>query len=335
MTASHREAAGKERAAGGGKRPTAGARPAGEEGAAPGSRPLRFVVVTGLSGAGKSAAIRALEDLGYLCVENLPTVLIPALADLDLAGGARHDAIAVVVDARDRLFFDRFDGVFTALRTRSRLRTWLIFLEASDAALLRRFSETRRPHPLAPAGSVIEGILTERAQLRRIKEMSDLVVDTSDLTVHELRRAFGELAEGKDRRAKLTATLLSFGYKHGVPPESDMLFDVRFLPNPYFVPDLKPLSGKDPGVRDYVCAVETVTPFLDKTADLLEFLIPRYIHEGKSYLTVGVGCTGGRHRSVVIVDQLKARLSGVADVRWRVRHRDVEAGRGDEGEGVG
>ena len=335
MTASHREAVGRERPSGTERRPAANGGPAEGGREPPPSPSTRFVVVTGLSGAGKSAAIRALEDLGYLCVDNLPTVLIPALADLDGGDGARHDAVAVVVDARDRLFLDRFAGVFTALRARSRLQTWLIFLEASDAALLRRFSETRRPHPLAPAGSVIEGILTERARLREIKEMSDLVLDTSDLTVHELRRAFGELVEGRDRRARLTATLLSFGYKHGVPPESDLLFDVRFLPNPYFVPDLRPLSGRDPGVRDYVCAAETVAPFLDKTADLLEFLVPRYIHEGKSYLTIGVGCTGGRHRSVVIVDQLKARLSGVAGVRWRVRHRDVAAGRGDEGEAVG
>ena len=212
-------------------------RGAAGEGAGAAGPVTRFVVVTGLSGAGKSAAIRALEDLGYLCVDNLPTVLIPTLADLDPGEGARRDAIAVVVDARDRSFPDRFAGVYTELRARSRLQTWLIFLEASDAALLRRFSETRRPHPLAPAGSVIEGILTERARLRPIREMSDLVLDTSDLTVHELRRAFGELAEGRDGRARLTATLLSFGYKHGVPPESDLLFDVRFLPNPYFRPD--------------------------------------------------------------------------------------------------
>ena len=298
--------------------------------AASGNPVARFIVVTGLSGAGKSAAIRALEDLGYLCVDNLPTVLIPTLADLDPGEGARHDAIAVVVDARDRLFLDQFAGVFTALRARSHLQTWLIFLEASDAALLRRFSETRRPHPLAPAGSAIEGILTERARLRQIKKMSDLVLDTSDLTVHELRRAFGELVEGKDRRARLTVTLLSFGYKYGVPPESDLLFDVRFLPNPHFVPELRPLTGRDPGVRDYVCAAEAVAPFLDKTADLLEFLIPRYNHEGKSYLTIGIGCTGGRHRSVAIAEQLKTRLSGITGVRWRIRHRDAAAGPGDD-----
>ena len=303
--------------------------------AARGTPAARFIVVTGLSGAGKSAAIRALEDLGYLCVDNLPTVLIPTLADLDPGDGVRHDAIAVVVDARDRLFLDQFSGVFTALRAREHLQTWLIFLEASDAALLRRFSETRRPHPLAPAGSVIEGILTERARLRQIKKLSDLVLDTSDLTVHELRRAFGELVQGKDGRARLTLTLLSFGYKYGVPPESDLLFDVRFLPNPHFVPELKALTGRDPGVRDYVCAGEAVEPFLTKTADLLRFLIPQYHQEGKSYLTIGIGCTGGRHRSVAIVEQLRTRLSGVAGVRWRIRHRDVAVKTGDDEQPAG
>ena len=283
----------------------------------------RFIVVTGLSGAGKSATIRALEDLGYLCVDNLPTVLIPTLADLDLGAGARENGIAVVVDVRDRMFLDRFAGVFTALRARRGLQIRLVFLDASDAALLRRFNETRRPHPLAPTGSVIEGILTERDRLGPVKEMSDLVLDTSDLTVHELRRLFGEFVEGKDGRARLTVTLLSFGYKYGVPAESDLLFDVRFLPNPYFVPELRALSGRDPGVRAYVCAVEAAGPFLDKTADLLEFLVPRYRHEGKRYLTIGIGCTGGRHRSVVMAEQLEARLSGVAGVGWRTRHRDV------------
>ena len=283
----------------------------------------RFVVVTGLSGAGKSAAIRALEDLGYLCVDNLPTVLIPTLADLELGEGAIYDAVAVVVDARDRSFLDQFADVFKSLRARRDLKTWLIFLEASDAALLRRFSETRRPHPLAPTRSVIEGILAERARLGPIKAMSDRVLDTSDLTVHELRRAFGELSEENGTRTRLTVTLLSFGYKYGVPPESDLLFDVRFLPNPHFVTELRPLTGKDPAVRDYVVAADATTIFLDKTTDLLRFLIPKYAVEGKSYLTIGVGCTGGRHRSVAIVEQLGPRLRNITGVRWRRKHRDV------------
>ena len=287
------------------------------------NRTARFAVVTGLSGAGKSAAIHALEDLGYLCVDNLPTVMIPTLADLTLGTGTTYDAVAVVVDARDRSFLDQFPGVLKSLRARRNLRTSLIFLEASDAALLRRFSETRRPHPLAPTGSVIEGILAERARLRRIKKMADRVLDTSDLTAHELRRAFRELSEGGGKQTRLTVTLLSFGFKYGVPAESDLLVDVRFLPNPHFVTGLRRLTGKDPEVRDYIAAASATEPFLGKTTDLLTFLIPKYTTEGKSYLTIGIGCTGGRHRSVAIVEQLKTRLAGIADVRWRVKHRDI------------
>ena len=293
------------------------------EPATPNSRSSRFVVVTGLSGAGKSAAIRALEDLGYLCVDNLPTILIPTLADLTLGEGATYEAVAVVVDVRDRSFLDQFTGVFQSLRARQNLGTWLIFLEASDGALLRRFSETRRPHPLAPTASVIEGILAERSRLRPIKKMADKVLDTSDLTVHELRSAFRELTQGDSKQTQLTTTLLSFGFKYGVPVEADLVLDVRFLPNPHFVPDLRPLTGKEPAVRDYVLASETAGPFLDKTTDLLRFLIPNYQAEGKSYLTVAIGCTGGRHRSVAIVDAIRPQVSGLAGIRWRTRHRDV------------
>ncbi|MEO2198093.1 MAG: RNase adapter RapZ, partial [bacterium] len=240
----------------------------------PTDRAARFVIVTGLAGAGKSAAIHALEDLGYLCVDNLPTVLIPTLADLTLGEGGTHESVAVVVDARDRSFLDRFPAVFDGLRARRDLAVWLIFLEATDEALLRRFSETRRPHPLAPTASVIEGILVERGRLGPIKKMSDRVLDTSDLTVHELRRAFRELSEGEGTQTRLTVTLVSFGYKYGVPVEADLLFDVRFLPNPYFVTGLRDLTGRDQPVQDYVAATETTQPFLDKTFDLLTFLIP-------------------------------------------------------------
>lgn len=283
----------------------------------------RFVIVTGLAGAGKSAAIHALEDLGYLCVDNLPTVLIPTLADLTLGEGGTHGSVAVVVDARDRSFLNRFPTVFDELRARRDLAVWLIFLEASDEALLRRFSETRRPHPLAPTASVIEGILADRGRLGPIKKMSDRVLDTSDLTVHELRRAFRELSDGEGTQTRLTVTLVSFGYKYGVPVEADLLFDVRFLPNPYFVTGLRDLTGQDPPVQDYVAAAETAQPFLDKTSDLLTFLIPHYMAEGKSYLTIGVGCTGGRHRSVALVERLKVMLDGIPGARWRMRHRDV------------
>ena len=283
----------------------------------------RFVVITGLSGAGKSTAIHALEDLGYRCVDNLPAVLIPTLADLALAEKGER-SIAVLVDARDHSFFREFPRVYRALRTRQDLAVWLIFLEASDQALVRRFSETRRPHPLAPTGSVIEGILAEREQLSRVKKMSDRVLDTSDLTVHELRRAFRELFEQDGTRTRMMVTLLSFGFKHGLPLDLDLLNDARFLKkNPHHVPTLRKLTGMERAVQDYVNSDEDTEPYLEYLIPKLRFLIPRYRAEGKSYLTIGVGCTGGRHRSVVLVERLKTSLSGIPGIRWRVKHRDI------------
>lgn len=283
----------------------------------------RFVVITGLSGAGKSTAIHALEDLGYRCVDNLPAVLIPTLADLTLAEKGDR-SIAVLVDARDHSFFREFPRVYRALRTRQDLAVWLIFLEASDQALVRRFSETRRPHPLAPTGSVIEGILAEREQLSRVKKMSDRVLDTSDLTVHELRRAFRELFEQDGPRTRMMVTLLSFGFKHGLPLDLDLLNDARFLKkNPHHVPTLRKLTGMERAVQDYVNSDEDTEPYLEYLIPKLRFLIPRYRAEGKSYLTIGVGCTGGRHRSVVLVERLKTALSGIPGIRWRVKHRDI------------
>ena len=283
----------------------------------------RFVVITGLSGAGKSTAIHALEDLGYRCVDNLPAVLIPTLADLTLAEKGDR-SIAVLVDARDHSFFREFPRVYRALRTRQDLAVWLIFLEASDQALVRRFSETRRPHPLAPTGSVIEGILAEREQLSQVKKMSDRVLDTSDLTVHELRRAFRELFEQDGTRTRMMVTLLSFGFKHGLPLDLDLLNDARFLKkNPHHVPTLRKLTGMERAVQDYVNSDEDTEPYLEYLIPKLRFLIPRYRAEGKSYLTIGVGCTGGRHRSVVLVERLKTALSGIPGIRWRVKHRDI------------
>ena len=286
-------------------------------------RAVRFVVVTGLSGAGKSAAIRALEDLGYLCVDNLPVVLIPTLADLAVEKNTPNDAVAAVIDVRDHSFFDQFGQVFDSLRKRNDLNTWLIFLEASDAALVRRFSETRRPHPLAQAGSVIEGILAERQRMSTVKDIADRVLDTSDFTVHELRDAFGELFEGSDGNRSLAVTLLSFGYKYGLPSELDLCFDCRLLPNPRYVGELEKLTGEDPAVRDFVLASDVTRPFVDLTLNWLRFSIPRYSREGKSYLTIGIGCTGGRHRSVSIAEHLKEQLATIDHVSWRVKHRDV------------
>ena len=286
--------------------------------------PARFLVLTGLAGAGKSQAIHALEDLGYFCVDNLPTSLLPDLARFAENEGAGGRLTAVVVDVRDPQFLDEFPKMLTDLRRRPSLVTSLIFLEADDGILVQRFSETRRPHPLAADQAAIDGIIRERTAIAQIKQMADRVVDTSDLTVHELRRAFMDLSRvGVD--TPLVVTVLSFGFKHGVPPEADLLLDVRFLPNPHFVPELRPLTGRDQAVRDYVDNAEATRLFLDKTTDLLRFLIPRYAGEGKSYLTVAIGCTGGRHRSIAVAESLRRRLADQEGVRLRLKHRDAFA----------
>lgn len=284
----------------------------------------RFLVLTGLAGAGKSQAIHALEDLGYFCVDNLPTSLLPDLARFTENEGAGGRLTAVVVDVRDPQFLDEFPKMLTDLRRRPSLVTSLIFLEADDGILVQRFSETRRPHPLAADQAAIDGITRERTAIAQIKQMADRVVDTSDLTVHELRRAFMDLSRvGVD--TPLVVTVLSFGFKHGVPPEADLLLDVRFLPNPHFVPELRPLTGRDQAVRDYIDNAEATRLFLDKTTDLLRFLIPRYAGEGKSYLTVAIGCTGGRHRSIAVAESLRRRLAEQEGVRLRLKHRDAFA----------
>ena len=282
----------------------------------------RFVVLTGLSGAGKSQAINALEDLGYFCVDNLPTSLLPTLARFAESDGARVTPTAVVVDMRDPAFLDEFPRALASLRRRQSLGTLLIFLEADDNALVQRFSETRRPHPLAADQTVLEGIRKERTALARVKQMADTVFDTSELNVHELRRAFRDLPRvGQDK--PLVVTVLSFGYKHGIPLEADLMFDARCLPNPHFVPALRPLTGRDRAVRDYLGAAEATGLFIDRTADLLRYLIPQYAAEGKSYLTVAVGCTGGRHRSVMVAEAFRQRLAGLDGVRLRLEHRDA------------
>jgi RNase adapter protein RapZ len=284
----------------------------------------RFVVVTGLSGSGKSQAIRALEDLGFFCVDNLPVALIPTFADLVLRSGSEITRAAVVVDVREGRFLEDFPVIYRGLAGKPGLHPRLIFLEADDAVLTRRFSETRRPHPLAPDRSVSEGITEERALLRPIRKMSDEIVDTTSLTVHDLRQVFMGLIRGDRRAAPLVVTILSFGFKHGVPVDVDMLFDVRFLPNPHFVPHLRERTGRDKDVADYVFQSPAAQEFLDHTLPLLRFLLPLYAAEGKTYLTVGIGCTGGRHRSVAISESIARGLGKIEHARIRVRHRDSE-----------
>jgi UPF0042 nucleotide-binding protein len=283
----------------------------------------RFVVLTGLSGSGKSQAIRALEDLGYFCVDNLPVALLPMLAELTLRAGSEISRAAVVVDVREGRMLDELPPVYRKLKSMRNLNPVLIFLDADDDVLVRRFSETRRPHPLAPDRSAIEGIREERERMKPIRRLADHVVDTSALTVHELRHAFRGVQAGRVPGSPLVVTILSFGFKHGIPVDSDLLFDVRFLPNPHFVPELRPHTGRDREVRAFLEKSDATHDFLEHTLNLLRFLIPQYVVEGKSYLTIGIGCTGGRHRSVAIAEALKKGLAGLEGVQVRVRHRDI------------
>jgi RNase adapter protein RapZ len=229
----------------------------------------------------------------------------------------------VVVDVREGKMLDELPRVLKRLRAMPRLHPVLIFLDASDDVLVRRFSETRRPHPLAPDRSATEGIREERARMKPLRRIADHVVDTSAMTVHELRHAFRDVESGSSPGAQLVVTVLSFGFKHGIPVDSDLLFDVRFLPNPHFVPKLRPHTGRDREVRAFLDKADATHDFLEHTLNLLRFLVPQYVAEGKSYLTVGIGCTGGRHRSVMIAESIKKGLAGLKGVQVRVRHRDI------------
>ena len=289
---------------------------------APRRAATRFVVVTGLSGSGKTHAIHALEDLGYFCVDNLPTQLIPTFAELCTRGEAHLERVAIVVDVRERGFLSQFPPVFRKLRSLPGVEAKLIFLEANRTALVRRFSETRRPHPLAPDRSVSEGIDEERKKMLAIRGMADVIVDTSNLTVHELRDAFGRMTRDESTRADMVLNLLSFGFKHGAPTEADLVFDVRFLPNPHFVDRLRELTGRDARVVRFMKQHKVTQDFINRLTEFLKFVLPHYVTEGKTYLTVAIGCTGGQHRSVMIAEALKRTLEHTPGVRLRVKHRD-------------
>lgn len=280
------------------------------------------MVVTGLSGSGKTHAIHALEDLGYFCVDNLPTQLIPTFAELCTRGEARLERVAIVVDVRERGFLKLFPLMYRKLRALPGVDARLIFLEANRSALVRRFSETRRPHPLAPDRSVAEGIDEEREKMRETREMADVILDTSNLTVHELRETFVGMMRDEGSRAEMVVNLLSFGFKHGAPTEADLVFDVRCLPNPHFVDRLRHLTGRDTKVVRFMKRHAITQEFIDHLSDFLEFALPHYVDEGKSYLTVAIGCTGGQHRSVMVVESLKRSLEGTPGIRLRVKHRD-------------
>jgi UPF0042 nucleotide-binding protein len=288
----------------------------------PGSarREPRVLVITGLSGSGKTHVARALEDVGWFCVDNLPTALIPRFAELIKSQPELHRS-ALVVDMREPGFLESFPECYRHLKARG-LAVSLLFLEAGEKILLRRFSETRRPHPLAVNQPVIEGVREEREALAPIRKMADMILDTSDLTVHQLRDYVREQYDLREQVAPLVLTVTSFGYKYGLPSEADLVFDVRFLPNPNFVPALKPLTGKDRRVVRYLRRTPETDAFLRRVRAFLLYVLPRYVREGKSYLTVAIGCTGGRHRSVMIANALADALRSKG-FPVKVRHRDL------------
>jgi len=281
-----------------------------------------FIVVTGMSGAGKSAASRCLEDLGYFCIDNLPAALIPKVAELCVQSEKRIERVALVIDARERRFLDVLFDILMDLR-REGHRVRMVFLDASDEALVRRFSESRRPHPLAQTGSALEGIRVERGLLAALKAKADLVVDTSGFTVHEFRKLLATSFLDLPVLPRTVLALVSFGYRYGLPVDADLVFDARCLPNPHFVEALRPFTGLAEGVRDYVLGSEESRAFLDRVQSFLAFAVPLYVREGKAYLTIAIGCTGGRHRSVVLAEELGARLRA-AGHEASVRHRDIE-----------
>jgi UPF0042 nucleotide-binding protein len=286
----------------------------------------RVVILTGVSGGGKSHAIRALEDLGYFCVDNLPVTLVSTLASLASRAGSDLEKVAIVVDVREGSQLSEFPGVFRRVRRIRGLKPLLIYLDANDETLVRRFSETRRPHPLASDRPILESIGEERRLLRPIRMLADEIVDTSAFTVHDLRETFLSISRQSGRASLLQVTFLSFGFKHGVPPESDVVFDVRFLPNPHFVPRFRRLSGRDDGVVSFMSSHPVTGDAVLRFTTLLKFLIPLYAHEGKSYLTVSIGCTGGRHRSVYVAEALLKAIGPIEGARYHVRHRDIEMG---------
>jgi len=282
---------------------------------------LRAVVVSGLSGSGKSTALRVLEDLGFYCIDNLPVALLPRF--IELWESSREDVgrVALGIDVREGRFLHEVPRVFDELRAAG-VDLEVIYLEASDDVLVRRFSETRRPHPAADGGALADGIRREREALRTLREMADRIIDTSAFTVHELRAALRARLESPESGA-MTISLVSFGYKYGLPTDADLALDCRFLPNPFFVEELRHRAGTEAPVAEYVLRRGETQEFLQRVVELLEFTLPRHQREGKSYLTIALGCTGGRHRSVVLVEELRRRLVDRGH-RVLVRHRDVE-----------
>jgi UPF0042 nucleotide-binding protein len=282
-----------------------------------------LVVITGYSGAGKSEAIAAFEDSGYFCVDNLPPQMIGALGELFRLEGSHVRRAAVVSDVRGGGYFDELLAVLDELDAGG-LDPTVVFLEAEERELLDRFKETRRRHPLSPDGRVLDGIRAERAVLGALRERADVVLDTTGLTAAMLRRRISSEVLGRDADGRLAVTLLTFGFKNGTPRDADMVLDVRFLPNPHYLEHLRPLTGRDPAVVQHVESGTAAREFYDRLFPMLDFLLPLYVAEGKTHLTIALGCTGGRHRSLCVADRMARHLEGRDDIRLRIVHRDVE-----------
>lgn len=284
----------------------------------------RILIISGMSGAGRSTVANVVEDLGWFVIDNLPPMLIERVAELAFTPGSSVTKLALVADVRGREFFAELVSTIESLQ-RSELDVRFVFLEAEDDVLVRRFEETRRRHPATDEGGVLDGIRRERELLRELRGMADLIIDTTQLNVHELRDRVLSVMDD-DRAAALRIDVISFGFKHGSPRDADLVFDVRFLPNPHWIEELRPYSGRDAPVRDYVFGQPAAGPFMDALTQLLDLLVPGYVQEGKRYLTIAIGCTGGRHRSVAIADAVGEHLRETTGLPVTVQHRDLGAG---------
>lgn len=286
---------------------------------------MRFVVVTGMSGGGKKTALRMLEDIGFYCVDNLPVDLIETFVELLAVQGGEVTKVALGVDVRANVGFERVPSILAKLKGAG-FPLEILYMEASDATLLKRYKETRRMHPLSPDGRIEEGIQKERTILSSIKEQADYIMDSSTLLTRDLKEELDRIFVNDEGYNSLMVNIVSFGFKHGIPQDADLVFDVRFLPNPYYIDELKYYSGNDAPVRDYVMGFEEAGEFLDKLVDMVEFLMPNYVKEGKYQLVIAIGCTGGKHRSVTLANGLYEALKGKKGYGIKITHRDINLG---------